>query len=75
MNERVKSNQGITLITLAITIIVMLLLGGISIRKALGDHGTIKESQGAVDDYMEAHDEEKEDFLTIRNELANNNKK
>ena len=46
MNKKkiMKGNKGITLITLAITIIVLLILAGISINTLVSDNGIIKQA-------------------------------
>ena len=51
--KRLKE-QGITLLALAITVIIMLILAGITLNAALGDHGIIKEAKSTVDDYEKA---------------------
>ena len=43
----IKENKGITLIALVITIIVLIILAGISINLLLGDNGIIKKAQEA----------------------------
>lgn len=42
-----EENRGITLIALVITIIVMLILAGVSLRATIGDNGIITQSQKA----------------------------
>ena len=54
-----KINQkGITLIALVVTIIVLIILAGISISLLLGDNGIIKKAQDVSDKYKEASNEE-----------------
>ena len=45
-----KNNKGITLIALVITIIVLLILAGITIAMLTGDNGLLTKSQTAVKD-------------------------
>ena len=47
LKEKTKKKQekGITLIALVITIIVLLILAGVSVRLALGDDGIIAETK------------------------------
>ena len=57
MNERksfqyVKQRNGITLIALVISIIVMLILAGISLNAVIGDNGIITQAQNAT--YMQS---------------------
>ena len=40
---KTKEIKGITLITLAVTIVVLLILAGISINTVIGDNGIIKK--------------------------------
>lgn len=44
-----KSNKGITLIALVITIIVLLILAGVSIAMLTGDNGILKQAEKADD--------------------------
>ena len=41
-----KADKGITLVALIITIIVLLILAGVSIAMVLGDNGLINKSKG-----------------------------
>ena len=70
-----KTEKGITLLALAITIIIMLILAGVTLNAALGDHGVIKEAQATVNDYEVAEEEESESLEKIRNQIAQNRKK
>lgn len=49
-----KGQKGITLIALVITIIVLLILAGITISLTLGDHGIINMGQKAGQNYVNA---------------------
>ncbi len=44
MKSKLRNNKGVTIIALAITIIVLLILAGISIMMLTGDNGIIKEA-------------------------------
>ena len=46
-NKRKQNSKGITLIALVITIIVLLILAGVSISLVVGDNGILKKSQSA----------------------------
>ena len=70
-----KTEKGITLVALAVTIIIMLILAGVTLNAALGDHGLIKEAQATVNDYEDAQEEESESLEKIRNQIAQNRKK
>ena len=54
-----KNNKGITLIALVITIIVLLILAGITIALLTGDNGLITKSQKAASDTAVAEAKEK----------------
>lgn len=58
-----KSNKGITLVALVITIIILLILAGISIA-TLSDSGLFTKTQEAKDKYDTS---EKEENLTLKN--------
>ena len=51
---KTKEIKGITLITLAVTIVVLLILAGISINTVIGDNGIIKRASNAQDRINEA---------------------
>ena len=51
MNERKSFQNGITLIALVISIIVMLILAGVSLNATIGDNGIITQAQNAA--YMQ----------------------
>lgn len=53
-----KSQSGITLVALAITIAVLIILAGITIRRITGDDGIIKQAEEAKDDTQRASWEE-----------------
>ena len=49
-----KNNKGITLIALVVTIIVLLILAGVSIAMLTGDNGILKQSKKAKTDTANA---------------------
>ena len=49
---RIEGNNGITLIALVISIIVMLILAGVSLNAVIGDNGIITQAQNAT--YMQS---------------------
>ncbi len=55
-----KSNKAITLVALIITIIVLLILAGVSLSMVLGENGLIKKAQSSVDKYKESSKNEQE---------------
>ena len=72
-NLKLKSNsKGITLIALVITIIVLIILAGISINMLLGDNGIVTRTIKAAEDYNQKAIEEKLQLLYL-GELINDN--
>ena len=73
------NNKGITLIALVITIIVLLILAGVSISFVSGDNGIIKKSQAAKLNTEQANIVEQlqliisEKMMEIKSELENEN--
>ncbi len=53
-----KKEKGITIITLVITIIILLILAGISIAALVGNDGLINKAKKAKSDYENAQEEE-----------------
>ena len=54
-----RKNQGITLITLVITVIVLLILAGVSIATLTGDNGLLSKAQQAKEETEKASDRDK----------------
>ena len=54
MKGQMKKTNGITLIALVITIIVMLILAGVSISLIAGENGILKRATQAVDTHKQA---------------------
>ena len=52
--QKLASNKAITLIALVVTIVVLLILAGISISLVVGDNGLIRKSKDAKKQYEEA---------------------
>ena len=73
MREKIHNNQkGITLLALVITIIVLLILAGVSIMGGLGSSGILSRASEAVTKYNEAAEIESnmdESFLGIPGEI------
>ena len=53
-----KQNKGITLVALVVTIVVLLILAGVSLGMLAGDNGLIKQAQNASDEWKIAQDQE-----------------
>ena len=69
-----QKNKGITLIALIITIIVLLILAGVTINLTLGNNGIFKVAKQAARNYKEAEEKELgnlEDFANTINNTIN----
>ena len=53
-----KQMQGITLIALVVTVIVLLILAGVAINSTVEDNGLFRRAQNAADTYQEASERE-----------------
>lgn len=62
-----KKQKGITLIALVITIIILIILAGVSINLLLGENGIIERAKTGKQDYIEAATEENEQLATALN--------
>lgn len=51
MTSRGQANQGITLVALVITVIVMLILAGVAISMTVGENGIFKKSKEGAEIY------------------------
>ena len=53
-----KNKKGVTLVALVVTIVVLLILAGVSIAMLSGDNGLIKQAQNASEEWEIAQDKE-----------------
>ena len=67
-----KKQRGITLIALVITIIVLLVLAGVSLSLVLGDNGVIEKSQKATTATRNAEEKEKVEMAVAAARAAGN---
>ena len=67
-----KNNKGITLIALVVTIIVLLILAGISIAMLTGENGILKNANDAKTQnaYYGADEQMKLAYMAVRTEIA-----
>ena len=67
MKTKIKNKQerGITLIALVVTIVVLLILAGVSISLVLNNNGVISKAKDARDKYAEAQTNEYEHFNEV----------
>ena len=61
--------KGITLIALAVTIIILLILTGVTLNIALSDNGLFKKAKEAVDKYEKAQKDEEEAIRQISTQM------
>ena len=69
---KTKEMKGITLVALVITIVVLLILAGVSINTVLGDDGIIKKAKEAAEATKRASAEEEMNRLVLEYPLASN---
>ena len=69
---KTKEMKGITLVALVITIVVLLILAGVSINTVLGDDGIIKKAKEAAETTRRASAEEEMNRLVLEYQLAKN---
>ena len=72
-NKDIKTNSGITIVALVVTIIVLLILAGISIGAITGNNGIINQAKNAKDDTQYAQWEEQIDTAIIDAESKHRN--
>ena len=69
---KTKEMKGITLIALVITIVVLMILAGVSINTVLGDDGIIQKAKDAAEATKRASAEEEMNRLVLEYQLASN---
>ena len=69
---KTKEMKGITLVALVVTIVVLLILAGVSINTVLGDDGIIKKAKEAAEATRRASAEEEMNRLVLEYQLASN---
>lgn len=67
-----SDNRGITMISLAVTIIVLIILAGVSINALVGDNGIITMAQKAKENMELVTKEEGEQLNNLYDEMVNN---
>ena len=73
-NKRIlkRKEQGITLIALVITIIVLLILAGVSIAMLTGENGILTQATNAKEKTTKAEEEEKVNMAVLGSSIADN---
>ena len=70
-DEKGKNAKGITLIALVVTIIVLIILAGVTINMLVGNNGLLIKVKDAKKTWEEATKEEEEELARLQNELNN----
>ena len=60
-----KQERGITLIALIVTIVVLLILTGITLNMLFGNNGVIKMAKKSIEDYKNSKKEEDRELLSV----------
>ena len=71
---RMKKNKGITLIALVITIIVLLILAGVSISMLTGENGILTQAQRAKKETEISSEEEALQLTMLNKEMSDDEK-
>ena len=71
MKETLKNSKGITLIALVLTIIILIILAGISISIVMGNNGLVPTAKKAAENYQLAADEEQTSLNQLYGQLDN----
>lgn len=61
--EKNRLNKGITLIALAVTVVLLLILAGVTINLLFGERGIIKSAQEAAEQTNEAIKREEAEYI------------
>jgi len=69
--SQLKSNKGITLIALVVTIIVLIILAGVSISLVLGDNGIVSKTKFAKQNMQVATNEEQASLANLEVAIEN----
>ena len=72
IKSKSKSDRAITLIALVVTIIVLLILAGVTINSVVGTDGVIKKSKIAVNEYKKKSEEEEKSIKDLVNIIDEN---
>ena len=68
-----KKEKGITLVALVVTIVVLLILAGVSLSLVIDNQGILTRSKAAATNYTNAADEEKAGLQNVETYMNNLN--
>ena len=69
MRKKSLQEKGITLIALVVTIIILLILAGVTLNIALSDGGLFSKTQEAAEKYKQAQEDEEEMITQIATQM------
>lgn len=69
--KKLRKSNGITLIALVVTIVVLLILAGVSINLVIGNNGIITKAGDAKTEYEQAAQDEKTGMNSLYDEMTN----
>ena len=68
-NKQIKNKQGITLIALVVTLVILIILAAVSINMVLGDQGIFKKAQQGANSMHDAEVNTQAGFNSITDEM------
>ena len=74
VNEKIKNEVGITLVALVVTIIVLIILAGVSISIVAGENGLLNRTKQAKEEYLLAANEEQQKLANLQVAMENETK-
>lgn len=72
MKQNKRGQMGITIISLAITIVILLILAGIALSISVNEEGLFEKTNTAKNNQLKAQDKESIEFI-VMNVMLNNN--
>ena len=71
MKTKIKQEKGITLIALVVTIVVLLILAGVSVNALFGNSGIIQKAQNAQNKMNKATENDQKEINELNNWIEN----
>lgn len=68
--KNIKENSGVTLVALIVTIVVLLILAGVSIASFVGDKGLLNETKDMKNNIEDIQNQTIDNLHSIANELS-----
>ena len=70
--EKLKNNYGITLVALVVTIVILLILAGVSINLVVGNNGIITQAKKAREETNKSNENEMAQLDKLANLIGQN---